>query len=173
MKGLVLLACVLAVAIAAPAHARRYEPRALELGGVYPTCSWVPTTIAEIPDLAQSTPGMIHLNPALLRMPRPLQLFWYAHECAHQLHGINEGYADCWAIRMGRIEGWFQVQDFALLERTLSPHGDSQHLPAPQRSALLWRCFTIGAAQYAGPPPQGPGLASYAQAPWRDGYRRK
>ena len=106
MKRLVLLACALALGVAAPADARQYQPRALSLGGTYPACGQVPTTVASIPDIAMSTPGMIHLNPELWRLPRPLQLFWYAHECAHQLYGTSEDHADCWAIRSGRDEGW-------------------------------------------------------------------
>jgi len=173
MKRRVMLACALAVAIAPQADARPYQPRALELGGAYPTCGWVRTTIADIPDVALSTPGMIYLNPALLRMPRPLQLFWYAHECAHQLFGTSEGQADCWAIRIGRHEGWFQQGDFALLSWTLRPDGDSRHLPARQRIELLRRCFATSPAQYAGPAAQGPGLASYASAPWPGAYQRE
>src|SRR5213075_1908527 len=113
-----------------------YKPRALKLGGAYPTCGLVQTTVAEIPDIALGTPGMIYLNPALLRMPRPLQLFWYAHECAHQLYGSGEGHADCWAILSGRDEGWFQEEDFALLQWTFKADGDSQHPPGPQRIQL-------------------------------------
>jgi hypothetical protein len=166
MKRAVLIACLIAGGMTAPAHGRVYQPGALSLGGAYPTCGWVPTTLADIPDIALSTPGMIHINPALLEQPRPLQLFWYAHECAHQLYGISEGQADCWAIRTGRDQGWFRAEDFPLIERALEGNeGDSRHMTGRQRTALMWRCFTTQATHYAGPRAEGPGLATYARAP--------
>jgi hypothetical protein len=164
MKRALLIACVLAGGIAAPAQGRVYQAGALSLGGTYPTCGWVPTTLADIPDIAQSTPGMIHLNPHILRLPQPLQLFWYAHECAHQLYGISEGQADCWAARRGRDQGWFREEDFAVIEWALEDNrGDAHHEPGPQRIALIRRCFTTPASQYAGPRARGPGLATYAR----------
>lgn len=168
MKRAVLMACVLMGGIATPAEARVYQPGALSLGGAYPTCGWVPSTFEDIPDIAISTPGLIHLNPQIRELPRPLQLFWYAHECAHQLYGTSEGQADCWAIRSGRDQGWFREEDFVLIEWALEGNdGDSRHMAGPQRTALIRRCFTTRADDYAGPRAQGPGLASYARAPQR------
>jgi len=162
MKRALLMACVLVGGIATPAEGRVYQPGALELGGAYPTCGWVPTTLGDIPDIALSTPGMIHINPAIFRLPRPLQLFWYAHECAHQLYGTSEGQADCWAARSGRDQGWLRAEDFAIIEWALEDNrGDSEHQPGPQRAALIRHCFTTRANEYAGPRAQGPGLASY------------
>jgi hypothetical protein len=162
MKRAVLIAGVLLGGIAGPADGRVYQPGALSLGGAYPRCGWVPTTLGDIPDIAYSTPGMIHLNPAIFRLPRTLQLFWYAHECAHQLHGTSEGQADCWAVRSGRDEGWFREEDLALIEWALEGNpGDESHDPGPQRIALIARCFATDASQYAGPRARGPGLASY------------
>ena len=163
MKRALLIACVLAGGIAAPADGRVYQPGEISLGGAYPSCGWVPATVEDIPDIALSTPGMIHLNPAILRLPRPLQLFWYAHECAHQLYGTSEGQADCWAARSGRDQGWLREEDFVLIEWALADNrGDSRHQPGPQRTALIRRCFDTDASQYSGPRAQGPGLASYA-----------
>jgi len=162
MKRAVLLACALLGGIASPAGARDYQPGALSLGGAYPTCGWVPTRLGQIPDIALSTPGMIHINPDLLRLPRPLQLFWYAHECAHQLFGTSEGQADCWAVRTGRDQGWFRAEDLELIQWALEDNdGDSRHMPGRQRIALILRCFNSTTSQYAGPRAQGPGLASY------------
>lgn len=167
MKRAVLIACLVAGGIATPAQARVYQPGALSLGGAYPTCGWVPSSLEQINDIALSTPGMIHLNPDILRLPRPLALFWYAHECAHQLYGTSEGQADCWAIRSGRDAGWFREQDFELIQWALEGNqGDSRHMPGPRRIALIWRCFSTRASEYAGPHAEGPGLAAYA-APQR------
>lgn len=165
MKRAVLIACILLGGIASPAEGRVYQAGALSLGGAYPSCGWVPTTLGEIPDIALSTPGMIHLNPAIYRLPRPLQLFWYAHECAHQLYGTSEGQADCWAVRSGRDQGWFRQEDLALIRWALENNdGDSEHQPGWERIALIERCYATRANEYAGPRARGPGLASYIGA---------
>jgi hypothetical protein len=163
MRRALLIACVLAGGGAAPAEGRVYQAGEISLGGARPSCGWVPTTLGDIPDIALSTPGMIHLNPAIFRLPRPLQLFWYAHECAHQLYGTSEGQADCWAARSGRDQGWLREEDFAVIDWALADNrGDADHAPGPQRAALIRRCFATDARQYAGPRPEGPGLAAYA-----------
>jgi len=83
------------------------------------------------------------------------------------LFGTSEGQADCWAVRTGRDQGWFREEDFTLIEWALEGNdGDSRHMPGPQRTALIWRCFSTTARQYAGPRAEGPGLASLA-APQR------
>jgi hypothetical protein len=162
MKRAALIACILVGGIAGPADGRVYQAGALSLGGSYPSCGWVPTTIGDISDIAYSTPGMIHINPAIFRLPRQLQLFWYAHECAHQLFGTSERQADCWAVRSGRDRGWFRQEDLAVIEWALKDNrGDDAHDTGPQRIALIERCFNTRANEYAGPRAQGPGLASY------------
>ena len=95
---------------------------------------------------------VIFLNPRILeRLPPAVQLFWYAHECAHHVLGHmlgvpkvrNEMDADCWAIRIGRNQGWFRRQDLRnmyhyFINNPGSPWG---HLPGPQRLQHFANCF--------------------------------
>jgi hypothetical protein len=91
------------------------------------------------------------MNPNVLGVQAPvMQLFWYAHECAHHVLGhmlmmapTNESNADCWAVRTGRDQGWFPPQAFQLLVATLSnsPGSVWGHLPGPARINNMWACY--------------------------------
>ncbi len=94
---------------------------------------------------------VIFMNPSVLgAYPPVMQLFWYAHECAHHALGhlvtmasTNEADADCWAVRTGRSQGWFPPQAFQLLVATLgnSPGSTWGHLPGPARVGHMWACY--------------------------------
>jgi hypothetical protein len=94
---------------------------------------------------------VIFMNPAVLGPQAPvMQLFWYAHECAHHVLGhlamiarTNEANADCWAVKTGRSQGWFPPQAFQLLVLTLgnSPGSVWGHLPGPARIQNMWNCY--------------------------------
>lgn len=94
---------------------------------------------------------LIALDPTIMRtLPAKLQLFFFGHECAHHvlahsyvLSTTMESDADCWSIRNGRDRGLFSRDDvvnFApwLMKSTGSPWG---HLPGPERSRHLLKCF--------------------------------
>jgi hypothetical protein len=95
---------------------------------------------------------VIFLNPNVLSMlPPQIQLFWYAHECAHHVLGhalgpprfTREIEADCWAIKTGRDQGWFTENDLQtmyiyFINNPGSPWG---HLPGPDRLELFEECY--------------------------------
>lgn len=95
-------------------------------------------------------PFIIMDTHRLHQLPPKLQLFFYAHECAHHVLGHwyspsveNEKEADCWAIRYGRDTELFrrqEIADFApwLAASKGSPFG---HLPGPLRARHLLECF--------------------------------
>jgi hypothetical protein len=91
------------------------------------------------------------MNPLVLNQQPPvLQLFWYAHECAHHVLGhivnpnlTNEASADCWAVKTGRQQGWFPPGAFQLLAQVLqnSPGSIWGHLPGPARIQNMMACY--------------------------------
>jgi len=95
---------------------------------------------------------VILMNPVVLnRQTRELQLFWYAHECAHHALGhmvnpgpTNEAMADCWAVRTGRQQRWFPPASFQALAQVLqnSPGSIWGHLPGPARLRNMWSCYS-------------------------------
>lgn len=119
----------------------------------------IPVTLfpdATLPDVGRATLGpngepVMILNPAVMnRLPPTMQLFWYAHECAHHVLGhmanpgpANESMADCWAVRTGRDQGWFPPQAFEQLVYTLgnSPGSVWGHLPGPARIQNMASCY--------------------------------
>ncbi len=95
---------------------------------------------------------VIYLNPFFLqRLPISIQLFWYAHECAHHALGHTFGFnqfsreieADCWAIRLVRDQGWINkrgIQAMFIHMRSL-PGSAWGHLPGPQRFQHILNCY--------------------------------
>ena len=98
-----------------------------------------------------NTVPYILLDPELLRtLPRPLQIFFYAHECAHHRlghwyspTGTSEKEADCWAIEYGRDHGIFRRQTVVDFEPWLAKSRGSAfgHLPGRERVRHLLACF--------------------------------
>ena len=94
---------------------------------------------------------VIYMNPGVLQQqPVEMQLFWYAHECAHHALGhlaypnlMNEAAADCWAVRVGRSQGWFPPYAFQYLVQVLgnSPGSLWGHLPGPARIQNMAQCY--------------------------------
>jgi hypothetical protein len=95
---------------------------------------------------------VIFLNPNVLRgLPPAIQLFWYAHECGHHVLGhplsqfqiTAERNADCWAIRIGRDQGWFTQYDLVNMKQYFinNPGSLWGHLPGPQRLRNFANCF--------------------------------
>lgn len=79
-----------------------------------------------------------------------LQIFFYLHECAHHALGHmyapepnSENEADCWSIKTGRDQSYFNRADvLAFTNRILASPGSARgHLPGPERMAYLLECF--------------------------------
>lgn len=117
-------------------------PGALRLSGYWATCGPVQTEVSQIADIAASTSGRIILNPRIFALPRAQQLFWYTHECAHQIFGPSEAVADCWSVEQGRIQGWLTSTEFGQLATVISRlPGSATHASGPARAAHLRRCY--------------------------------
>ncbi len=126
-----------------PAAAQRLIlPGALLLAGYSATCGPVDTMIQPIDDIAAAYKGRIILHPRLLNLPRAQQLFWYTHECAHQIFGPGEAAADCWAVQQGRIQGWLSRTELAALDQSMRQFpGDASHADGPARIAYMAACY--------------------------------
>lgn len=79
-----------------------------------------------------------------------LQIFFYLHECAHHVLGHmfapqpdSEKEADCWSIKTGRDQSYFNRADVsAFTNRIMSSPGSARgHLPGRERMAYLLECF--------------------------------
>lgn len=134
---------LLALLLPHPALAQqRVLPGALLLAGYWATCGPVETEVLKINDIAASVGGRIVLNPSLFELPRAQQLFWYTHECGHQIFGPSETVADCWAVEQGRIQGWLGKAEFEQLAVVISRFpGDAAHARGPARAAFIRRCY--------------------------------
>jgi hypothetical protein len=118
-------------------------PGQLTLAGFPVYCGNIPTAIQPINDIAYATPGWIILHPDLFQLPPVVQIFIYAHECGHHaVAGTNDAAADCFAIRLGRDQGWFREQDIAWLQVFFGQGtGDYSHAPGPIRIQNMMSCF--------------------------------
>jgi hypothetical protein len=136
---------------AAGPGARRIEARAFAIEGVGAACGSRPTVLdPALDDVAAAHPGYIIVNPKVMdRVPKVVRLYAYAHECGHQLHGVSETAADCYAAFRGQAQGWLTARGIEEICAFWRPHvGDATHLPGPERCALMQRCFAkAGAAQ--------------------------
>jgi hypothetical protein len=94
---------------------------------------------------------IITLNQRRLdTLPDKLQVFFFHHECAHHFMGhvfyptpTSENEADCYAVKVGRREGFFARQDIQAFAPYLAASRGSTfgHLPGPQRAVRLVACF--------------------------------
>jgi hypothetical protein len=114
----------------------------LFLSGYQATCGPIETVVSPIYDIAASQGGWIYLSPRLLRLPRAQQLFWYTHECAHNIFGPGEIRADCWAVRQGKTQGWLDTDEFKhLLKMIRGLAGDSAHPNGQKRAENMENCY--------------------------------
>ncbi len=136
-------AAALLALIPQPAAAQRLIlPGALLLAGYRATCGPVDTMIQPIDDIAAAYKGRIILHPRVLNLPRAQQLFWYTHECAHQIFGPGEAAADCWAVEQGKIQGWLTRDDLAKLGSTMRDFpGDDTHTDGRARLVAMEKCY--------------------------------
>lgn len=88
--------------------------------------------------------GYIILNPLrMANMPTELKLFIFAHECGHLVLRGSEADADCWAVRLGRDQGWFVGENFKyLVDDLANSPGDFTHAPGPERLRHIADCFS-------------------------------
>ena len=81
-----------------------------------------------------------------------LQIFFYLHECAHHVLGHmfapqpeSENEADCWSIKTGRDQSYFNLSDILAFSNRImeSPGSARGHLPGRERMAYLVSCFEM------------------------------
>ena len=139
------LALAAALSLAStPASSQVYPPGSFSIDGIPVVCGSLPTILTpNIPDVAMNNGQAILINPLVAgQLPTVLKLFWYAHECGHAFVGANEVRADCWAIRVGRNQGWFPSQAFSsLIEMFRYNTGDMRHPPGPARVNEMIQCY--------------------------------
>ena len=117
-------------------------PGALLLAGYRATCGPVDTVIQPINDIAAAYKGRIVLHPRVLNLPRAQQLFWYTHECAHQIFGPGEATADCWAVQQGKIQGWLSRKELIALGISMRQFpGDADHANGRSRVTYMDKCY--------------------------------
>jgi hypothetical protein len=96
-----------------------------------------------LPNLGSAAPGVVVLNPNLLnRESDAVRLFVFHHECGHHNVGRSEIGADCWAVKQGVAQGWF---DDRAMEQVCGSFGDlpasATHPSGARRCASLRQCF--------------------------------
>lgn len=143
----IILACAAASLFALtppPAVAQRLIlPGALLLAGYRATCGPVDTMIQPINDIAAAYKGRIILHPRVLDLPRAQQLFWYTHECGHQIFGPGEAAADCWAVQQGKIQGWLSREELTRLAHSMQQFpSDDTHASGRSRISYMEKCFS-------------------------------
>ena len=112
------------------------------IAGTPMSCNGVPTVVQHIPDLAMARPGWIILSPGFFNQHPAVQRFVYAHECAHHVLGSNESAADCWAMRLGRDQGWLSRRDAQTVANALrQTPGSWTHPWGPVRAQQALGCY--------------------------------
>ena len=97
----------------------------------------------KLPNLGSASPGVVVINPHLLNQESDaVRLFVFHHECGHHNVGSSELGADCWAVKQGVLQGWF---DHQALEQVCGSFGNfpasSTHPSGARRCASLRQCF--------------------------------
>jgi len=95
------------------------------------------------PSLGLAAAGVVVFNPYLLNKESDaVRLFVFHHECGHHNVGSNEIGADCWAVKQGVSQGWF---DHKAIEQVCDSFGDAPasatHPSGARRCASLRQCF--------------------------------
>jgi len=124
--------------------ARIVAPGRLSISGRIVRCGRRPTVInTNLDDYGAAYPGFLILNPnKLAHLPVAVQLWIYAHECAHQFRGPDEQRADCFAVQRGRRQGWLSPAGIKQICEFIRPAiGDSMHFSGPHRCQAMKRCY--------------------------------
>ncbi len=125
-------------------HAQVFPPGTFVIDGYPVSCGGAPTVlIPSLPDAAMNNGQAIAINPIVVQqLPTVLKLFTYAHECGHFFSGADELGADCWAIRIGRDQGWFPPEAFQFLIQLFQGNpGNINHPPGPIRIQNMLNCY--------------------------------
>ena len=98
---------------------------------------------SKLDDYAAAYPGFLIVNPKLItKVPTPVKLWIYSHECGHQFRGPDEETADCFAVQRGRRQGWLSAEGLEAICQFISPaRGDSMHFAGPYRCEAMRKCY--------------------------------
>lgn len=121
-----------------------YPPGTFYVDGIPVACGPVVFVLdPNLQDVGMARPGYIFLNPFYFQpMSTSAKLFWIGHECGHHVVGVNESAADCWAVRLGRDQGWFPPQTFyEMIHQMQNNPGDFFHPPGPDRVRHMMTCY--------------------------------
>lgn len=116
----------------------------LKISGTRMQCGKRPTVLdPTLDDYGGAFDTFIILNPNLLkRLPKQVQLWVYAHECAHQFRGADEALADCFAIKRGVRYGWLKKSGMKQICKFIwSAPASTMHPPGPERCIMMRKCF--------------------------------
>ncbi len=161
IRILLAAVCLLAVHVGGPPAVKAAPARAFEIAGTPMECRDFrgrevrSQEVTNLGDVARvwvvNTMPYILIDPEVLRtLPKPLQIFFFFHECAHHTLGHwynrtldSENEADCWAIRYGRDNGYFRRQTVVDFRPWLAKSGGSAfgHLPGDKRWKRMLGCF--------------------------------
>lgn len=115
-----------------------------KLAGRRVICGRRPTVIdPTLDDYGAAYPGFLIMNPSLIaKVPDPVKLWIYSHECAHQFRGPDEMTADCFAVQRGRRQGWLTPAGLNQVCNFISPaQGDMMHFSGSHRCAAMRQCY--------------------------------
>jgi hypothetical protein len=101
----------------------------------------VTTVDPKLKHIAVSSRGYIKLRPDFFQLPRVKQLFIYAHECGHQVHGESESAADCYAVKMGRSQKWLTLERLTEIVADQWDPRDWTHAPGYVRGQQMLACY--------------------------------
>ena len=125
-------------------EAKLVPPGKFSLAGRILICGRRPTVIdPTLDDYGAAYPGFLIMNPRLIaKVPDPVKLWIYSHECAHQFRGPDEGIADCFAVQRGRRQGWLTPAGLNEVCNFISPaRRDLMHFSGSQRCAAMRKCY--------------------------------
>ena len=116
----------------------------LVLDGHRMSCgNWATVLDPNLTDYASSYPQFVILNmPYVDKVPTPVKLWIYSHECGHLYGGPDESMADCFAVRRGRAAGWLTAQGLDQVCSFMSvARRDALHASGTDRCVRMQRCF--------------------------------
>jgi len=115
----------------------------------------------------QGAPIMV-FSPTAMTTPRPLLLFFYAHECSHHTLGhlivwaqtgqmvpTAEPDADCNAATLVQQQGLLSQQDITTVANSVfpNPHFPPMYPAGPIRAQHILDCYNASAQGQSPPPP--------------------
>lgn len=139
-----LAALAVSLSALAPQTAAAQVQQIWSIDGYAVACQGNPIYLdPNLPDAGMAKPGLILLNPyAMQSMSTSHKLFLLSHECAHAIGISNESDADCFAVRLGRDQGWFPPYVFnELIAAFQNNPGDFTHPPGPARINYMMQCY--------------------------------